>query len=96
MGEKIVPEESPAKEHVRDDEDGRDDGLQGDSALLAFFRQPPDWYIKQAKHCAREGASERLLKPLASSVACEVFGSAARWQEVLAYIETALKERSRA
>jgi hypothetical protein len=55
-----------------------------------------DWYTKQAKHRTREGASERLLKPLVSSVACEVFGSAVRWQEVLAYIETALKERSRA
>jgi hypothetical protein len=95
-GEKIVPEESAAKEHIRDDGDGRDDDLQTDSALADFFQRPPDWYIKQAKHCAREGASERLLKPLASSVACEVFGSAARWQEVLAYIETALKERSRA
>jgi hypothetical protein len=70
--------------------------LQRDSALLDFFRQPPDWYIKQATHCAKEGASDRLFKPLASSVAYEVFGSAARWQEVLAYIETALKERSRA
>lgn len=68
--------------------------MQGDSALRDFFRQPPGWYIKQAEHCAREGASERLLKPLASSIACEVFGSAARWQEVLAYIETVLKERS--
>jgi hypothetical protein len=44
----------------------------------------------------REEASERLLKPLASPVACEVFGNAARRQEVLAYIETALRKRSRA
>ena len=95
-GKKTVPEERPAKEHLRDDRDGRDDDLQGDSALRDFFRQPPDWYVRQARHCAREGASERLLKPLASSVACEVFGSATRWQEVLAYIETVLKERSRA
>ncbi len=95
-GEKIVPEESAAKEHIRDDGDGREDDLHPDSALADFFRRPPDWYARQAKHCANEGASERLLKPLASSVAYEVFGSAARWQEVLKHIKSALKERSRA
>ncbi|HVF02520.1 MAG TPA: bifunctional DNA primase/polymerase [Rubrobacteraceae bacterium] len=95
-GEKTVPEESAAKEHIWDDGDGRDDDLQPDSALADFFRQPPDWYVRQAKHCANEGASERLLKPLASSVAYEVFGSGARWQEVLKHIKSAMKERSRA
>jgi hypothetical protein len=86
--EKTVPEESPAKEHIRDDRDGRDDDLQTDSALADFFQLPPDWYTRQAELCASQGAPQRLLKPLASTVAYEVFGSADRWREVVGHIKS--------
>jgi hypothetical protein len=91
-GKMTVPEETPAKEYIRDDGDGRDDDLQPDSALIAFFQQPPDWYTRQAELCASKGAPERLLKPLASTVAYEVFGSGDRWQDVLGHIKFARRK----
>ena len=91
-GEKTVPDESPANQHIRDGRDGRDDDLQADSALAAFLREPPAWYTRQANECVRQGAPERLLKPLASAVAYEVFGDTHRWSEVLPHLEEALKE----
>jgi hypothetical protein len=59
--------------------------------VSAFFREPPAWYTRQANECARHGAPERLLKPLASAVAYEVFGNTNRWSEVLPHVEAALK-----
>jgi hypothetical protein len=91
--EKTVPEETPAKEHVRDDRDGRDDDLRTDSNLLAFLREPPAWYRRQADECVRRGTPERLLKPLASTVAYHVLGDTRRSAELLPYIEADLKER---
>jgi hypothetical protein len=94
-GEKTVPEESPAKQHIRDGRDGRDDDLRADSALVAFLREPPDWYTRQAAECAHQGAPERLLKPLATAVAYEVFGNTNRWSEVLPHVGTTLREEMR-
>jgi hypothetical protein len=90
-GEKTVPDGSPAKQHIRDGGDDRDDDLRASSALAAFLREPPDWYTRQANECARQGAPERLLKPLASAVAYAVFGNANRWSEVLPSVAAALE-----
>jgi hypothetical protein len=62
--------------------------------LLAFLREPPDWYRRQAKECVHRGAPERLLKPLASAVAYEVLGNTNRWSEVLSCVEATLKENT--
>jgi len=89
--EKTVPEESPANEHIRDDGDGRDDESRADSSLSAFLREPPAWYTRQAAECKRHGAPKRLLKPLASAVAYEVFNNTNLWSEVLTRVEAALE-----
>src|SRR5688500_15983839 len=39
----------------------------------------------------RRGTPERLLRPLASAVAYEIFGNTDRWSEVLSLVEAALK-----
>jgi len=64
--------------------------------VSAFLAEPPTWYRRQAEECARQGSPERLLKPLASTVAYEVFGNANRWSEVLPYVEVALREEDEA
>jgi hypothetical protein len=92
--EKTVPGESPAKEHIRDDGDGRDDDLRTHSNVLAFIREPPGWYRRQAEECLRQGCPERLLKPLASALAYHVLGNTNRWSEVLPHVEAALNERN--
>jgi hypothetical protein len=62
--------------------------------LFAFLREPPAWYTRQAKECARQGAPERLLKPLATAIAYEIFGNTNRWSEVLPHVEAASKGES--
>jgi hypothetical protein len=89
--EKTVPDESPANQHIRDGREGRDDDLRADSALATFLREPPAWYTRQANECVRQGAPERLLKPLATAVAHEVFGNTNRWSEVLPRVEATLE-----
>jgi hypothetical protein len=89
--EKTVPEESPANGRIRDGRDGRDDDSRPDSSLSAFLREPPAWYTRQAEECKRHGAPERLLKPLASAVAHEIFGNSNRCSEVLPHVEAALE-----
>jgi hypothetical protein len=75
---------------------GNTDNRNGDFSdeISAFLRKPPAWYTRQAEVCIRQGAPERLLKPLASAVAHQVLGSTYRWSEVLPHVEVALKERS--
>jgi hypothetical protein len=92
---RTVPDETPANERLRDDGDGRDDDLQADSSLSDFLGDPPTWYTKQAEECGRRGTPERLLKPLASAVAYEVFGDTNRWSEVLPLVEAALRSEVR-
>ena len=62
--------------------------------VAAFLREPPPWYTRQTEEYVRQGAPERLLKPLASAVASHVLGNALRWTEILPRIEAALSERS--
>src|SRR5215217_3709691 len=60
--------------------------------LRAYLDSPPEWFVKQAKKCLNEGTPERLLKPLASSVAADCLGDPFKWREVLPTIENKLKE----
>jgi hypothetical protein len=70
---------------------GNRDGNSSEE-VSAFLSGPPAWYTRQAEECIRQGAPERLLKPLASAVAYQVLGNTHRWSEVLPRIEAALKE----
>jgi|SRR5829696_1966800 len=76
---------------------GNSGNRNGDSSeeVSAFLANPPDWYTRQAGECRRKGAPERLLKPLASAVAYEVFGNTNRWSEVLPSVEAALMREKR-
>jgi len=60
--------------------------------LRAYLDSPPEWFVKQAKKCLNEGTPERLLKPLASSVAADCLGDPFKWREVLPTIGNKLKE----
>jgi hypothetical protein len=71
----------------------RDGNFSGE--VTDFLANPPGWYTRQAAECAHQGAPERLLKPLASAVAYEVFGDTNRWSEVLPHVEAALREEMR-
>jgi hypothetical protein len=62
--------------------------------VATFLHEPPHWYTRQVEEYVRQGAPERLLKPLASAVASHVLGNALRWTEILPRIEAALSERS--
>jgi hypothetical protein len=59
--------------------------------VTAFLANPPEWYVRQANECVRHGAPERLLKPLATAVAYEVFDNTNRWSEVLPHVEAHLR-----
>ncbi len=70
-------------------------GLQGvGERLAAFLMEPPGWFANQATHTVREGAPERLLNPLASTVSAHLFGSPARWRELKPEIERYLESSS--
>ena len=58
--------------------------------VRAFLREPPEWYRRQAEECVRRGTPERLLKPLASTVAQQALGSTRRRSEVVPYVAAAL------
>jgi hypothetical protein len=74
------------------DADGTDDESRPDSGVADLLADPPAWYGRQAAHCARDEAPERLLKPLAAAVAHEVYGDTDRWSEVLPRVEASLRE----
>jgi hypothetical protein len=60
--------------------------------LAEFLENPPEWFLTQGRLCAQQGAPERLLNPLANSVATHLFGSPWQWQEVLPAVEEKLQE----
>ena len=63
--------------------------------VATFLHEPPSWYRRQAEEYVRQGAPERLLKPLASAVADHVLGNVHRWAEILPHVEVALREERR-
>jgi hypothetical protein len=60
--------------------------------VATFLQEPPHWYKRQVEEYVRQGAPERLLKPLASAAASHVLGNAHRWTEILPHVEAALRE----
>jgi len=56
-----------------------------------FLHDPPPWYRRQVEEYVRQGAPERLLKPLASATAEQVLGNAQRWTETLPHIAAAIR-----
>ena len=108
-GEAAVADETPAtesrvdKQHVNGTgsvvgvagtyENGKSETSVA-AKVAAFLHEPPHWYTRQVEEYVRQGAPERLLKPLASAVASHVLGNALRWTEILPRIEAALNERS--
>jgi len=59
--------------------------------VATFLQEPPHWYKRQVEEYVRQGAPERLLKPLASAAASHVLGNAHRWTEILPHVEAALR-----
>jgi hypothetical protein len=96
------PHETPPDMGSEDDADTADTLLQdhlnaknGPDHGVAFNRllsDPPQWVRVQARKCLDEGRPERLLRPLASSIASEYLGGVHRWREALAFVEEKLED----
>jgi len=108
-GEAAVADETPAtesrvgKQHVNESESvvgvaGTYENNKRETSVAAkvatFLHEPHSWYRRQAEEYVRQGAPERLLKPLASAVADHVLGNVHPWAEILPHVEVALRERS--
>ena len=65
-------------------------GMEGEVARL--FADPPEWLGKQIAEYRAQGSPERLRNPLAAAVSSHLFGSPARWREVLPEVRKALGE----
>ena len=59
--------------------------------MAAFLADPPEWFVKQAAACLREGSPERLVKPLISTTAYKVFGTADRHEKAGPHVREYLK-----
>ncbi len=59
-------------------------------AIEAYLKSSPSWLDSQLRKCAED--RDRFLKPTATTLAYEVFGTADRWREVLAKVEKLLEE----
>lgn len=79
-------------QHDADDADSADDELQPHSSLAALLESRPEWLTRQARKCMEEGAPERLLKPLSSTIAHTYLGNVHRSEEALAFIRGHLEE----
>jgi hypothetical protein len=60
--------------------------------LRSYLDSPPEWFTEQARKCINEGKPERLVKPLASSVAADCLGDPFKWRESLPAVEDKLRE----
>jgi DNA primase len=60
--------------------------------LRAYLDSPPEWFTEQARKCINEGKPERLVKPLASSIAADCLGDPFKWREALPAVGDKLKE----
>ncbi len=76
--------------------DGNENGAREGSApphpsspLNDFFSDPPDWLATQLDKCREH---EKFVGPTCSSVAYEVFGTAARWAEAVPVLRRHLAE----
>jgi hypothetical protein len=58
--------------------------------VLKLLENPPEWLAKQLTEC-RENP-RRWLNPTCAAIAAELYGTAARWQEVMPHLEAYLQE----
>jgi hypothetical protein len=79
------PENGEGKYHLTDE--GTTLGM-----VTGLFADPPEWLQLQAAECIRQGSPKQLLNPLATAVSSHLFGSPARWREVLPEVRKALGE----
>jgi len=62
--------------------------------VAKLFANPPEWLRKQAALC-RDDPSERMLKPLCSSVAVTLYNDPRRGTEIRPHIERELNRLGR-
>jgi putative DNA primase/helicase len=67
-----------------------DGGPTGGTEVLKLLENPPEWLAKQLTEC-RENP-RRWLNPTCAAIAAELYGTAARWQEVMPHLEAYLQE----
>jgi len=65
-----------------------------ENLLQAFFEDPPAWFVRQGGHALKHypDLPERILKPLASSVAYEVLNDPHKGGQALPLVRTKLEE----
>ncbi len=70
------------------------DAKESPDPVAELLSNPPDWFVRQADECARKGGVEsRLFNPLVSSVAFDVYRTAAgRCDEVRPAVEAWVRE----
>jgi putative DNA primase/helicase len=64
-------------------------GPAAGAEVSELLENPPEWLTKQLAECRK--SPQRLLNPTCSAIAVEVYGTAARWQEVKPQLEAHLK-----
>jgi hypothetical protein len=57
--------------------------------LAKLLEDPPAWLSDQLAECRQQ--PERLINPTAAAISAELYGSAARWQEVKPHLEAFLE-----
>ncbi len=63
--------------------------------MAEFLSNPPDWFVRQAAACIREGLPKRLVNPLATAVSTQLYdGDPWHWQEVLPFVEEWLRREN--
>lgn len=65
------------------DDDSRPYSKAGSEDIRKLFEDPPGWLRNQARICREQGAPERLIKPLAASVATHLYEDHGRAEEIM-------------
>jgi hypothetical protein len=89
----VKPGESAMLSELKARREGRT--ASAEEALTTLLSERPQWLRNQARKCVEEGGPERLLKPLASTVASEYLGDIRRWQEALPFVREHVEELAR-
>jgi hypothetical protein len=58
---------------------------------VKLLEDPPGWLARQLAECRKN--SKRWLNPTCSAIAAEIYGTAARWEEVKPHLEAYLEDR---
>jgi hypothetical protein len=59
--------------------------------LVKLLEDPPGWLARQLAECRKN--SKRWLNPTSSAIAAEIYGTAARWEEVKPHLKAYLEDR---